>query len=159
MAVTRYLGVDLAWREDRGDLPANETGVAVIDLGGQVLDVGWTLAACTRPSPGANDAAGHSDALMFVDASLVVRNESGQRLCETQVGQRYGRRKVSANTTNSQSPRLAGVRLSACGGVTRRGAMRDNETPDTGPALDTPRLRQFRVGWLALSTPGTTYPL
>jgi predicted RNase H-like nuclease len=48
---------------------------------------------------------------MFVDASLVVRNEAGQRLCETQVGQRYGYAKVSANSTNLRSPRLAGVRL------------------------------------------------
>jgi hypothetical protein len=28
MAVTRFLGVDLAWREGRDDLPANETGAA-----------------------------------------------------------------------------------------------------------------------------------
>jgi predicted RNase H-like nuclease len=54
-----------------------------------------------------------------VDAPLVVRNEKGQRLCETQVGQRYGRWKVSANTTNIYSPRLAGVeflRLAATSG-------------------------------------------
>jgi hypothetical protein len=48
---------------------------------------------------------------MFVDASLVVRNAGGQRRCETQVGQRYGYAKVSANSTNLASPRLAGVRL------------------------------------------------
>jgi predicted RNase H-like nuclease len=41
----------------------------------------------------------------------VVANETGQRLCETQVGQRYGRWKVSANTTNLHSPRLAGVQF------------------------------------------------
>ncbi len=48
---------------------------------------------------------------MFVDAPLVVRNEKGQRLCETQVGQRYWHWKVSANTTNIHSPRLAGMRF------------------------------------------------
>ena len=37
----RYLGVNLAWREDRPGLPANETGVAVIDSQGLVLDAGW----------------------------------------------------------------------------------------------------------------------
>src|SRR5258708_36505566 len=56
---------------------------------------------------------------MFVDAPLVVRNQAGQRLCETQVGQRYGKWRVSANTTNLRSPRLAGVRFlalaEACG--------------------------------------------
>lgn len=36
---------------------------------------------------------------------------TGQRLCEKQVGQRYGRWKVSANSTNLSSPRLAGVAL------------------------------------------------
>ena len=41
----------------------------------------------------------------------MVRNDTGQRLCETQVGQRYGRWKASANTTNTRSPRLAGVRF------------------------------------------------
>jgi len=55
-------------------------------------------------------AAGQS-ALLFVDAPLVVGNRSGQRPCETQVGQRYWRWTVSANTTNLRSPRRAGVTL------------------------------------------------
>lgn len=110
MAVTRFLGVDLAWREDRPGLPANETGVAVIDSGGQILDAGWTRGV-DQTLAWAGRAAGPGDALMLVDASLVVGNVSGQRLCETQVGQRYGRWKVSANTTNRQSPRQAGVRF------------------------------------------------
>lgn len=42
---------------------------------------------------------------------LVVSNPSGQRSCERQVGQRYGRWKVSANSTNLGSARLAGVLL------------------------------------------------
>jgi predicted RNase H-like nuclease len=50
-------------------------------------------------------------ALLFVDAPLVVANHSGQRPCETQVGQRYGRWKVSANTTNLGPVHLAGVTL------------------------------------------------
>lgn len=41
MATARYLGVDLAWREDRADLRANETGVAAIGPRGQILDAGW----------------------------------------------------------------------------------------------------------------------
>ncbi len=110
MAVTRFLGVDLAWREDRPDLPANETGVAVIDSGGRVLDAGWTRGV-ERTIDWADAAGGHAGALMFVDAPLVVRNDTGQRRCETQLGQRYGRWKVSANSTNRHSPRLAGVRF------------------------------------------------
>lgn len=48
---------------------------------------------------------------MAVDAPLVVTNSSGQRLCEKQVGQRYGRWQVSANTTSASSARQAGVAL------------------------------------------------
>ena len=108
--MNRYLGVDLAWREDQPGRPANETGVAVIDAAGRVLDAGWTRGV--EPTLAwADAAAGDDGALMFVDAPLVVTNEAGQRLCETQVGQRYGRWKVSANPVNTRSPRLAGVRF------------------------------------------------
>jgi predicted RNase H-like nuclease len=110
MAVTRFLGVDLGWREDRPELAANETGVAMIDAGGRVLDACWTRGV-EQTIAWADAAAASGDALMFVDAPLVVGNSAGQRLCETQVGQRYGRWKVSANSTNTRSPRLAGVRL------------------------------------------------
>jgi predicted RNase H-like nuclease len=108
VACARFLGVDLAWREDTAGLPANETGVAVIDASGEVLDAGWRRGVADTLA-WADSAAGGGDALMFVDAPLVVRNATGQRLCETQVGQRYGRWKVSANSTNLASPRLAGV--------------------------------------------------
>jgi len=89
---------------------ANETGVAVIGGDGQVLDAGWTRGV-EQTIGWAHIAAGDGDAVMFVDAPLVVGNQRGQRLCETQVGQRYGRWKVSANTTNLHSPRLAGVQF------------------------------------------------
>jgi predicted RNase H-like nuclease len=84
--------------------------VAVIDSSGQILDAGWTRGV-EETLAWADAATGGDDAVMFVDAPLVVRNEAGQRLCETRVGQRYGAWKVSANTTNTRSPRLAGVRF------------------------------------------------
>ena len=46
----------------------------------------------------------------------MVRNEKGQRRCKTQVGQRHGRWKVSANTTNIHSPHLAGVQFLSLAG-------------------------------------------
>ena len=64
MAVTRYLGVDLAWREDRTDLPVNETGVAVIESGGQLLEAGWTHGV-EETIAWANAAADGGDALMI----------------------------------------------------------------------------------------------
>ena len=110
------IGIDLA-RADDGDRKPNESGVVMVDPKGTVVHAGWTIGvsdtiAWLRENAPAN-------ALLFVDAPLIVNNESGQRLCEKQVGQRYGRWRVSANSTNRQSPRLAGVdlmeRLSALG--------------------------------------------
>jgi predicted RNase H-like nuclease len=108
VAGTRYIGVDLAWRDGSANVMANETGVAVIGGDGVVLDAGWTRGV-EQTISWTDTAAGDGDAVLFADAPLVVRNESGQRLCETQVGQRYGRWKVGANTTNTHSLRLAGV--------------------------------------------------
>jgi predicted RNase H-like nuclease len=116
VADTRFLGIDLAWREGSGDLLANETGVAVTDGDGRVLDAGWTRGV-EQAIGWAENVAGNSDALMFVDAPLVVGNDRGQRLCETRAGQRYGRWKVSANTTNIHSPRLAGVHFLRLAGL------------------------------------------
>jgi predicted RNase H-like nuclease len=69
---------------------ANETGMAVIDGDGQILDAGWTRGV-DQTIRWADGAAGDGDTVLFVDAPLVVANEMGQRLCETQVGPRYGR--------------------------------------------------------------------
>jgi predicted RNase H-like nuclease len=113
---TRFIGVDLAWREGSADLVANETGVAVIDADGRVLDAGWKRGA-GQTIAWVDSAAADGDAVMFADAPLVVRNETGQRLCEKQVGQRYWRWKVSANTTNTGSPRLAGVQFLRLAGL------------------------------------------
>ncbi|MCW6004607.1 DUF429 domain-containing protein [Micromonospora sp. CPCC 205371] len=110
MGIERYVGVDLAWAEDRGAAAVNETGVAVIDRHGNVLDAGWTNRMDETLTWIEAVTAG-TEALVFVDAPLVVDNPSGQRPCETQVGQRYGRWQVSANTTNQTSPRQAGVTL------------------------------------------------
>jgi predicted RNase H-like nuclease len=116
VADTRFLGIDLAWREGNGDPLANETGVALIDGDGRIRDAGWTRGV-EQTISWADIAAGDGDAVMFADAPLVVSNETGQRLCETQVGQRYGRWKVSANTTNIHSPRLAGVQFLRLAGL------------------------------------------
>jgi predicted RNase H-like nuclease len=102
----RVLGVDLAWGE--GPRP-NETGVVAVEPDGRVIDAGWTT--------GVEDTAawiarlGADDALVMVDAPLLVLNPTRQRLCEREVGQRYGRWKVSANSTNLGTVRQAGVTL------------------------------------------------
>lgn len=112
----RALGVDLAWADAA---TANETGVVAAESDGTIVAAGWTTGV-EETVAWANTHATDS-AVLFVDAPLVVLNADKQRLCEKQVGQRYGRWKVSANSTNLASPRLAGVRfkreLEACGWI------------------------------------------
>jgi predicted RNase H-like nuclease len=98
-----FIGVDAAW----GDV--NETGIVALEPTGHVRDAGWAVGVdaavawiCAHTEP---------DTLVFIDAPLVVTNPTGQRLCETHVGQRYWRWSVSANSTNTASRRLGGVAL------------------------------------------------
>jgi predicted RNase H-like nuclease len=109
MSIELFLGLDLAWQDSRPGRPANETGIAVLTPDGRTVDAGWTRGLDETVDRIA--AAGHQPALLFIDAPLVVYNRTGQRTCETQVGQRYWRWKVSANTTNLRCPRQAGVAL------------------------------------------------
>lgn len=105
----RFLGIDLAWGEGAEDRPANYSGVVALDASGEILEAGWTIgledtqAWIERHAP--------DDALLFVDAPLVITNLTRQRLADKHVGQRYGRWWVSANSVNLGSPRQAGVRL------------------------------------------------
>ncbi len=106
-----FLGIDLAWGEGKAGRPANETGVAAIDATGTVLDVGWARGVDETVAWTERLALDVDDVALFIDAPLVVTNPTGQRACDTQVGQRYGRWMVSANTINLSSARLAGVIL------------------------------------------------
>ncbi|MEW2521746.1 DUF429 domain-containing protein [Actinacidiphila alni] len=110
MRIDRFIGIDLAWAQGGARTQPNETGVAAIDGHGVVIDCGWTRGLDETMSWLARTAVDGST-LAFVDAPLVVDNPAGQRTCEREVGQRYGRWKVSANSTNQSSPRQAGVRL------------------------------------------------
>jgi predicted RNase H-like nuclease len=103
------VGVDLAWGV-RGTA-SRETGIAVVDTTGRIVELACARGVDATLARIEAAAAGHDDVLTFVDASIIVRNPSGQRECERQVGQRYGRWKVSANSTNLGSRHLAGVAL------------------------------------------------
>ena len=105
----RVIGIDLAWGEGTSQKLANETGLVAVDQSGVIVDAGW--AAGLDPIVEWIEGVATADTLLMVDAPLVVSNASGQRLCERQVGQRYGRWKVSANSTNLSSRSLAGVAL------------------------------------------------
>jgi predicted RNase H-like nuclease len=110
MPIGRFLGVDLAWAQRTDGREDNETGLVALDADGVVVQAGWARGV---PATLAwmDSVADPDGTLAFVDASLIVDNPGGQRPCETQVGQRYGRWKVSANTTNMGTPHQAGVVL------------------------------------------------
>lgn len=101
--------MDLAWGEGTVRKPANRSGVAALDPDGRIAAAGWTIGLDETLQW--IDAHATPDTLLFVDAPLVVENAVGQRAAERQVGQRYGAWWVSANSTNTGSPRQCGVRL------------------------------------------------
>jgi predicted RNase H-like nuclease len=98
-----FIGVDAAW----GDV--NETGLIVLDQTGTIRGADWRVGLASTVEWICERA--EQDTLVFIDAPLVVTNATGQRLCETHVGQRYWRASVAANSTNTGSRRLGGVAL------------------------------------------------
>lgn len=110
---TLFVGVDLAWAEGSAARVAYESGVVCINGTGRVIDAGWTVGVAETVQRIQTLTAEASRAVVFVDAPLVVTNESGQRLCERQVGRRYGKWLISANSTNKRTKRSAGVTLLA----------------------------------------------
>ncbi len=101
--LVRYLGIDLAWGEGSQARPASRSGVVALEPDGRIVNAGWTIRlAETIEWIEANSL---EDTLVFVDAPVLIDNEHGQRLAERQVGQRYGKWWVSANSTNRRSPR------------------------------------------------------
>lgn len=109
LRAVRFLGVDLAWGEGSEDRPANYSGVVALGASGEIHDAGWTIGLDETQAWIERHAL--EDTLLFVDAPLVITNLTRQRLADKQVGQRYGRWLVSANSVNLSSPRQAGVRL------------------------------------------------
>ena len=78
---------------------------------GTIVHACWCVGLAQTLEWLGRNAPKDEDVRLFVDAPLVVRNATGQRRCEKQVGQRYARWKVSANSTNKSRPHLAGVQL------------------------------------------------
>ena len=61
--------------------------IVMLDPAGNVAAAGWTVGVDATVAWLDNHAP--VDAILFVDAPLVVNNETGQRRCEKQVGQLY----------------------------------------------------------------------
>lgn len=95
--MTTFIGVDLAWRSDR-----NHSGIAVLQgdsASASLVAVGDSIRDLSQV---AQFISAHlsTDAVVAIDAPLVIANETGQRPCETAVGSRYGARDASCHTSN-----------------------------------------------------------
>lgn len=95
----RYAGVDLAWG------PRNRTGLAVLDERGTLL--GLTEARTDEDI--LRWLAPHTDGpcLVAIDAPIIVRNPTGRRRCEAELGAVFGRYDAGAHPTNMARPELA----------------------------------------------------
>lgn len=93
----RFVGVDLAWAVDR-----RHTGVAV--MAGGARGVSLTDLSAELHSLEAVTQFIHAhlskSMVVAVDASLIVNNDVGQRLCETEVGRAFGHFHASCHSTN-----------------------------------------------------------
>jgi predicted RNase H-like nuclease len=105
----KFIGVDLAWGEGTVARAANETGLVCLDSAGTVLDA--LTVRGIRPVADWLIGIAEPGDVVAIDAPLVVINESGMRECEREVGQRYGRWRVSANATNLTRAWQGGVTL------------------------------------------------
>lgn len=91
-----FIGIDLAWKSDR-----NPTGAAVLrgNRSGAKLETLSTL----RSHQAVLDfvrANTRENTVLAIDAPLIIVNETGQRVCETAVGKRYGKHDASCHTSN-----------------------------------------------------------
>jgi predicted RNase H-like nuclease len=104
-----FVGIDLAWAVER-----RHTGIALMEgnlrgvrLSGLSSDIhsleGVTQFVCQHLC---------SNMVVAVDASLIVRNEAGQRPCERAIGAHFGRFGASCHSTNRARPHFdSGERL------------------------------------------------
>jgi predicted RNase H-like nuclease len=97
----QFIGVDLAWAVDR-----KHTGVAVMEgdhRGVQLTALSTELRSLRNVVEFVCSRAG-DDAVVAVDASLIVKNEVGQRPCESAIGRAFGRFGASCHSSNRGRP-------------------------------------------------------
>lgn len=105
----RFVGIDLAWAVD-----TRHTAIVVLEGGDRRLRFAG-LSSDIRTLQGITDfVVKHAvkNSVVAVDAPLVVKNDTGQRICETDVGRAFGRFGASCHSTNRRRLHFeAGERL------------------------------------------------
>jgi predicted RNase H-like nuclease len=99
--VTSFIGIDMAWKID-----GNHSGIALmvgdtdrVALRAQSKDLHTMEEVVDFVRCHAS-----ADSVIAIDASLVVKNDIGQRLCETEIGKTFGQYHASCHTSNLGRP-------------------------------------------------------
>lgn len=119
--VATFIGIDLAWKIDR-----NHSGIAVLAGDERSVRLIGLSEGVTSQSEVIAFVVAHAatNTVLAIDASLVVRNASGQRPCETLVSKTFGRYHAGCHTTNLVSQH-ARVGMDLVTGLSARGFVHD----------------------------------
>jgi predicted RNase H-like nuclease len=97
----KFIGIDLAWAVDH-----RHTGVAVGEGDSEGLEITQlSRDVCSLDALVAYlESVVAANTVIAIDASLIVENGSGQRRCEKELGQAFGRFGASCHSTNQGRP-------------------------------------------------------
>lgn len=93
----RFLGIDLAWGEKA------RTGLAILDDDGR-LARSASVISDTEIAEFINYESHMTRLIAAIDAPLIVRNDTGQRPGEREIGKHFSRYHASAHTSNLKRP-------------------------------------------------------
>jgi predicted RNase H-like nuclease len=99
--MTSFIGIDMAWKID-----GNHSGIAVMEGDAERIVLETVSTGVSTMAGIVDFVRGHAgaDTAVAMDASLVVKNETGQRPCETLIGKTFGRYHASCHTSNLGRP-------------------------------------------------------
>jgi predicted RNase H-like nuclease len=96
MCNATFIGIDLAWKSER-----NPTAAATLkggSDGAELVSVATLRSVHEILQYVRAQTTDHT--VIAIDAPLIITNETGQRLCETAIGRRYGKHHASCHTSN-----------------------------------------------------------
>lgn len=109
--ITTFIGIDLAWKSDK-----NHSSVVVARRSvGKTELIGCSKGLATLEAV-FDYVKQHTTehTVVAIDAPLIINNQTGQRRCETLIGQRFWRQHACAHTSNLRLyPDAGSIRLEA----------------------------------------------
>ncbi len=102
--MTSFIGLDMAWQID-----GNHSGIAVMEGDADQVRLAAISRDLTSMAGVVDFVATHSpsDAVVAIDAPLVVKNATGQRDCERLITHHFGRFHAGCHPSNLGHPHTA----------------------------------------------------